>query len=162
MEDGFISAGQIAKKWNVSKKTVRRYCEQGMVPFAEKEGRQWMIPYGTDKPLLTRNAAVRLMFYIEAISEGGAPSLKGTGITNEQIENGYPYLVERGFITELNCGKTLKDQLKDVYITSIGKALIDDENEDRRHKGQYEITGSLRLGGGPITAEVTGKYTSES
>lgn len=158
MEKDFKNELQAASDWGVSKKTVVRYCEQGMVPFAEKVDSHWEIPKDAEKPLMTRSAAVRLMYYLTVYSEGGKPNLSRTGISKELIENGYPYLVDIGYITELSEGDTLKKQLKDVTITSLGKALINAENADRKRRGETEITGILRLSAGIIEAEIEGKF----
>ena len=149
---------QAAIDWEVTKKTVVRYCEQGMVPFAEKVSGHWQIPKDAGKPMMTRSAAVRMMYYLTVFSEGGRPNLARTGISKDLVENGYPYLVDCGFITELNEGPTLKDQLKDVTITSLGKDLIDAENAERKRKGEAEITGRFKLNAGIVEAEVEGKY----
>ena len=158
MEKDYKNESQAASDWNVSKKTVIRYCEQGMVPFAEKVGVHWEIPKDAEKPMMTRGAAVHMMYYLTVYSEGGKPNLSRTGISKDLIENGYPYLVDIGYITELNEGDTLKEQLKDVTITSLGKALIDAENADRKRRGETEITGRLRLSAGIVEAEVEEKY----
>ena len=116
MGNEYKSVAQAAIDWGVDKKTVIRYCDQGMVPFAERVGRRWLIPTDTEKPLLTRNAAVRLMYYLTTFSEGGKPNLSCTGISKRIVDIGYNYLVDIGCITELNEGETLKDQLKNVTM----------------------------------------------
>lgn len=156
MGDEYKSVAQTAIDWSVDKKTVIRCCDQGMVPFAEKIGRRWLIPIDAEKPLLTRNAAVRLMYYLTVFSEGGKPNLSRTGVSKSIVEMGYPYLVDLGCITELNDGETLKEQLKDVTITTVGKDLIDSENAERKRKGQAEITGRLKLNVGIVEAELEG------
>ena len=53
MEDDFMkycSVAEIAKKWNVSERTVRNYCAQERIPGAFLTGKTWNIPEHSEKP----------------------------------------------------------------------------------------------------------------
>ena len=41
---------EIAKKWNVSERSVRNYCAQGRVDGAFLIGKTWNIPENAEKP----------------------------------------------------------------------------------------------------------------
>ena len=45
-----LSVTEIAKKWNVSERSVRNYCSQGRVAGAFRIGKTWNIPENADKP----------------------------------------------------------------------------------------------------------------
>lgn len=47
---GFLTASEIAKKWNISERSVRNYCQQGRVKGAEQKGKLWLIPEDAEKP----------------------------------------------------------------------------------------------------------------
>ena len=47
---GFLTASEIAKKWNISERSVRNYCQQGRVKGAELKGKTWIIPEDAEKP----------------------------------------------------------------------------------------------------------------
>ena len=47
---GFLTASEIAKKWNISERSVRNYCQQGRVKGAELKGKTWIIPEDAAKP----------------------------------------------------------------------------------------------------------------
>ncbi|MGN1222789.1 MAG: Fic family protein [Christensenellales bacterium] len=47
---GFLTAREIAKKWNISERSVRNYCQQGRVKGAELKGKTWIIPEDAEKP----------------------------------------------------------------------------------------------------------------
>lgn len=47
---GFLTASEIAKKWNISERSVRNYCKQGRVKGAELKGKTWIIPEDAEKP----------------------------------------------------------------------------------------------------------------
>ncbi len=46
----YLSVTEIAKKWNVSERSVRNYCAQGRVNGAFLTGKTWSIPENADKP----------------------------------------------------------------------------------------------------------------
>ena len=56
-----LSVAEIAKKWNVSERSVRNYCAAGRVPGAELIGKVWMIPEGAEKPARARKKALDLL-----------------------------------------------------------------------------------------------------
>ena len=47
---GYLSVAEIAKKWNISTRSVRNYCAKGRVPGAFLTGRIWNIPENAKKP----------------------------------------------------------------------------------------------------------------
>lgn len=46
----YISVAEIAKKWNLSERSVRNYCAQGRVNGAFLTGKIWNIPENAEKP----------------------------------------------------------------------------------------------------------------
>ena len=46
----YLSVSEIAKKWNVSERSVRNYCAQARVPGAFLTGKTWNIPENAEKP----------------------------------------------------------------------------------------------------------------
>ena len=46
----YLSVAEVAKKWNVSERSVRNYCAQGRVPEAFLKGKIWYIPENAEKP----------------------------------------------------------------------------------------------------------------
>ena len=46
----FLSVAEVAKKWNISERSVRNYCAQGRVPGAVISGKTWNIPGNAQKP----------------------------------------------------------------------------------------------------------------
>ena len=46
----FLSVSETAKKWNVSERSVRNYCEKGKIEGAVLQGKTWLIPESTEKP----------------------------------------------------------------------------------------------------------------
>lgn len=46
----YLSVTEIAKKWNISERSVRNYCAEGRVEGAILVGKAWLIPEGAKKP----------------------------------------------------------------------------------------------------------------
>lgn len=46
----YLSVTEIAKKWNISERSVRNYCTQGRVNGAFLTGKTWNIPENAEKP----------------------------------------------------------------------------------------------------------------
>ena len=46
----YLSVAEIAKKWDVSERSVRNYCAHGRVNGAFLTGKTWNIPENAEKP----------------------------------------------------------------------------------------------------------------
>ena len=46
----YLSVTEIAKKWDVSERSVRNYCAKGRVNGAFLTGKTWNIPENAEKP----------------------------------------------------------------------------------------------------------------
>lgn len=51
----YRSVNEIAKKWNVSERSVRNYCAQGRVDGVFLNGKTWNIPENAEKPERSNN-----------------------------------------------------------------------------------------------------------
>lgn len=49
----YLSVAEIAKRWDVSERSVRNYCAQGRVTGAVLAGKIWNIPENAEKPKRT-------------------------------------------------------------------------------------------------------------
>ena len=47
----YLSVAEIAKKWDVSERSVRNYCAQGRVNGAFLTGKTWNIPENAQRPV---------------------------------------------------------------------------------------------------------------
>ena len=45
-----LTVSEIAKKWKISERSVRNYCQQGRVKGAVLKGKTWIIPEDAKKP----------------------------------------------------------------------------------------------------------------
>lgn len=46
----YLSVSQMAKKWNMSERGVRKYCAEDKIPGAFLTGKTWNIPENAEKP----------------------------------------------------------------------------------------------------------------
>ena len=46
----YLSVAEIAKKWNMSERSVRNYCAKGRVKGAFLTGKTWNLPENAEKP----------------------------------------------------------------------------------------------------------------
>lgn len=56
----YLSVAEIAKKWEISKRSVRNYCANGRVNGAFLTGKTWIIPENAEKPERTNKRHERL------------------------------------------------------------------------------------------------------
>lgn len=47
----YLTVNEIAKKWNISERSIRNYCAIGRIPGAYLEGKKWHIPNDAKKPV---------------------------------------------------------------------------------------------------------------
>ena len=65
----YRSVNEIAKKWNVSERSVRNYCAQGRVDGAFLTSKTWNIPENAEKPERS-NKKERAADYLTGYSAG--------------------------------------------------------------------------------------------
>lgn len=65
----YFSVAEIAKKWDISERSVRNYCAQNRVDGAFIAGKTWKIPENAKKPVRT-NKKKRTACYFIGYLEG--------------------------------------------------------------------------------------------
>ena len=56
----YLSVSHFAKKWNLTDRSVRKYCADGKIPGAFMTGKTWNIPEDSDKPLRLKRKSEKL------------------------------------------------------------------------------------------------------
>ena len=54
---GYLSAKELAEKWNISRRRVQILCEEGRIDGAYKVSEVWIIPEDAEKPVVRRKVA---------------------------------------------------------------------------------------------------------
>ena len=73
----YLSVTEIAKKWNVSERSVRNYCAQGRVYGAFLTGKTWNIPENADKPVRTNKNKKQPITLLDILKEQKAGKYPG-------------------------------------------------------------------------------------
>ena len=65
----YLSVIEIAKKWNISERSVRNYCAHGRVQGAFLTGKTWNIPENAEKPERSKKKKVHTLTLLDILRE---------------------------------------------------------------------------------------------
>ena len=85
----YLSVTEIAKKWNISERSVRNYCAQGKIEGAFLTGKTWNIPEDAQKPDRINKKKVVPTTLLEILKAEKAAKLSGGIYHLVQIELTY-------------------------------------------------------------------------
>ncbi len=85
----YLKVNEIAKKWNISARSVRNYCNEGRVIGAVLEGKTWLIPEGALKPTRSIRHTVIKRNLLNVLKEEKEAKLKGGIYHKLQVEMTY-------------------------------------------------------------------------
>lgn len=85
----YLSVSQIAKKWNMSERGVRKYCAEDKIPGAFLTGKTWNIPENAVKPERVNKKSTEPKNLLERLKAEKNTSLKGGIYHKIQIELTY-------------------------------------------------------------------------
>ena len=85
----YLSVTEVAKKWDVSERSVRNYCAQGRVNGAFLTGKTWNIPENAEKPERTNKRKAEPITLLDILKEQKASKYSGGIYHKTQIELTY-------------------------------------------------------------------------
>ena len=85
----YRSVNEIAKKWNVSERSVRNYCAQGRVDGAFLTGKTWNIPENAEKPERSNKKKEQPITLLDILQEQKASKYSGDIYHKTQIDLTY-------------------------------------------------------------------------
>ena len=85
----YRSVNEIAKKWNVSERSVRNYCAQGRVDGAFLTGKTWNIPENAEKPERSNKKKEQPITLLDILQEQKAGEYSGGIYHKTQIDLTY-------------------------------------------------------------------------
>jgi Fic family protein len=85
----YLSVTEIAKKWNVSERSVRNYCAQGRVIGAFITGKTWNIPENAEKPERTNKRKERPKTLLDILQDEKKNKYSGGIYHKTQIDLTY-------------------------------------------------------------------------
>ena len=123
----YVSVAEIAKKWNISERSVRNYCAHGRVNGALLAGKTWKIPENADKPERSNKKKEQPITLLEILQEQKTDQYSGGIYHKTQIESNH---IEGSRLTH--------DQTRYIFETNTigvenGVLNVDDVIETANH-----------------------------
>ena len=87
----YLSVAEVAKKWNISERSVRNYCAQGRIDGAFLTGKTWNIPETAEKPARSNRHSDEPTTLLEILKAEKAAKTSGGIYHKVQIELTYNY-----------------------------------------------------------------------
>ena len=85
----YLSVAEIAKKWDMSERSVRNYCAHGRVNGAFLSGKTWKIPENAEKPERSNKKKEHLITLLEILQEQKKDKYPGGIYHKTQIDLTY-------------------------------------------------------------------------
>ncbi|MCD8118881.1 MAG: Fic family protein [Lachnospiraceae bacterium] len=85
----YLSVAEVAKKWNMSERSVRNYCAQGRIPGAFLTGKTWNIPESAGKPARANVQKAKPKTLSEVLKSEKQEKIKGGIYHKVQVELTY-------------------------------------------------------------------------
>ena len=85
----YLSVSQMAKKWNMSERGVRKYCAEDKIPGAFLTGKTWNIPENAEKPKRKNKKSNEPQTLLERLKSEKASHISGGIYHKIQIEFTY-------------------------------------------------------------------------
>jgi len=73
----YLSVAEIAKKWNLTDRSVRKYCQDGKIPGAFLTGKTWNIPEDSEKPERAKRKSSKSPTLLDILKEQKDSKLSG-------------------------------------------------------------------------------------
>ena len=119
----YLSVSQMAKKWNMSERGVRKYCAENKIPGAFLMGKTWNIPENAEKPERINKKSDEPQNLLERLRAEKKSSLKGGIYHKIQIELTYNS-------NHIEGSKLTHDQTRYIFETNTIGAENDALNVD--------------------------------
>lgn len=127
----YLSVAEIAKKWQVSERSVRNYCAKGRVEGAFLVGKTWNIPEKAVKPERTNKKKAEARTLLDVLKEEKASKYPGAIYHKTQIELTYNS-------NHIEGSRLSHDQTRYIFETNTigmeaGVVNVDDVIETANH-----------------------------
>ena len=127
----YLSVTEIAKKWNISERSVRNYCALGKIDGAFLTGKTWNVPENAQKPDRANKKVELPTTLLEVLSEEKKAKLSGGIYHTIQIELTYNS-------NHIEGSRLTHDQTRYIFETNTigvdgGTVKVDDIVETANH-----------------------------
>ena len=159
----YFSVAEMAKKWNMSERSVRNYCAQGRVNGAVLAGKTWKIPENAEKPVRTNKRKEAPATLLDILQEqkcskfpGGiyhktqidltfnSNHMEGSRLTHDQTR----YIFETNTVGVEKEALNVDDVIETANHFRCIDLIIDDAKEALTEKFIKELHGILKNGTG--------------
>ncbi|MED9910557.1 MAG: helix-turn-helix domain-containing protein [Collinsella aerofaciens] len=156
-----MDVNQASKKWGISASTLRKYCADGIIPPAEKEGRRskWSIPDEWPRPPMGRHRLCYLLDTIYQLNSGVNYNALKWGVSDGDVIAGFDYLMSAAFMSTIDAGN-LARELRHATVTPRGQQLIEADNRANSGKTHYRTHVNAEVGIGPAKVNVGGEISN--
>ena len=108
----YLSVAEIAKKWNISERSVRNYCAHGRVQGAFLTGKTWNIPENAEKPERSNKKKEHPLTLLDILQEQKASKYSGGIYHKTQIDLTYNS-------NHMEGSRLTHDQTRYIFETNI-------------------------------------------
>lgn len=127
----YVSVAELAKKWNISERTVRNYCAAGKISGAFLTGKTWNIPENAQRPARVNQKSTAPETLLEVLRAEKTAGIKGGIYHKIQIDLTYNS-------NHMEGSRLTHDQTRYIYETntiglSEGTVKVDDVVETANH-----------------------------
>lgn len=157
----YLSVADMAKKWNLSERSVRNYCAKGRVEGANLMGKTWQIPENAEKPERVSQKKEQSLTLLDILQEekrsrysGGiyhktqidltynSNHIEGSRLTHDQTR----YIFETNTIGVQDEALNIDDVIETVNHFRCIDLMIDRANEVLSEKFIKELHFTLKSG----------------
>lgn len=133
----YLSVADIAKKWDLSERTVRNYCSKGKIPGAFLTGKTWNIPENVKKPSRMNKQKNDPQTLVQILKAEKSSKISGGIYHKVQIELTYNS-------NHMEGSRLTHDQTRYIYETNTigitdGILNVDDVVETANHFSCIDI-----------------------
>ncbi|WP_254616018.1 DNA-binding protein [Mycoplasma sp. OR1901] len=140
----YMTIKEIAKKWNISERRIRKLCTEGRILGAYKVGKVWNIPSNALKPVDTRYKSVEPLIHI--IESKLEKIKKKRSLTSGELERlNEQFLTEYTYNSNAIEGNTLTLRETDMVLRglTINEKSLNEHLEVIGHKEAFEYVREL-------------------
>ena len=139
-----VRTQEIALKWGVSDRTIRNYCEKGLIDNAQKIGKIWYINSNTKKPEIKRHNKINILkellkekenkkkgslyHYSQIVFAYNSNKIEGSRLSEEQTQEIYEtnsYIPKQKEVVKLDDAIETKNHFRlfDYMLENVNKKI---------------------------------------
>lgn len=139
-----VKATEIALKWGISDRTIRNYCQKGLIKNATKIGKTWYVDADIERPLIIKQSTKNILdlllhekeikkknclyHYSQIVFAFNSNKIEGSRLTEEQTQEIYDtnsYIPKEKELVKLDDAIEMKNHFRlfDYMLENVNKKL---------------------------------------